>query len=68
MIENGWREEDLWDIWGGGNWERGKLLDSKQRIQNIYIKKSKWGIVLNTMAQRQLSKQKTDIGDTKREN
>ena len=35
-MENGWREEGLWDIWGGGNWERGNHLECKQRIQKMW--------------------------------
>ena len=31
-LEKGWREEGLWDIWGGGNLERGNHLECKQRI------------------------------------
>ena len=31
-LENGQREEGLWDLWGGGNGERGNYLECEQRI------------------------------------
>ena len=31
-MENGRREEGLWDLWGGGNWEREKNLECKKKI------------------------------------
>ena len=39
-MRKGW-EEDLWDIWCGGNLERGKPLKCKQRIQKNNNKKRK---------------------------
>ena len=36
-MENGQKEEGLWDIWGEGIWERGNHLECKQRIEKIKI-------------------------------
>ena len=38
-MENGWREEGLWDIWGGGNRESGiiwkKIIIKKKEKKEI---------------------------------
>ena len=45
-MEKGWREEGLWDLWGGGNLERENHLECKQRIEKI-IKKRKEIALIN---------------------